>query len=163
MELIRYAPFALRVVERSGGKAAIIYRRKADKDGKDRLQRLAALSTLALTAAIPLVREAVAKSEIATPNAQRAINPVATPAVKPRRTVTLSAGKFHPLDADWGAKIACFAIIASGLVNADRLIKAAGLLQHADANEAAWWLGMLTRDENLRALRALRILTEAVE
>ena len=44
-----------------------------------------------------------------------------------------------------------------------RLGKAGNHFVSADAAEAAWWLGFLTRDDNLRALRALRILVEAVE
>ncbi len=157
MRLIRYAPFALRIVERSGGKAAIVYRRKADKNGKDRLQRLCAISTLAYTAGTPLLRDAVYKSVVEAPASRRAASE------EPRRTNGLSAGEFYPLDADWGAKVACFAYLAAGLGNAERLMKAAGQLRNADANEAAWWLGMLTRDDNTRPLRALRILTEAVE
>ena len=42
------------------------------------------------------------------------------------------------------------------------MANAADNLKHADGTEAAWWLGLLTRQDNLRALRALRILTEAV-
>jgi hypothetical protein len=38
---------------------------------------------------------------------------------------------------------------------------AAGHLKEADAAEAAWWLGAMTRRDGRRAIRALRILTEA--
>ena len=58
--------------------------------------------------------------------------------------------------------MACYAFVAQGLRNGERLLRAAGHLRHADGNEAAWWLGLLTRAEGGRAVRALRILTEAV-
>lgn len=150
MRKIRLAPFAVRVVERKRGKAAIIYRRQVDTKGQDRLQRLAALSPLAFTAATPMLREAVKESAIG----QR--QPVMT-------SQTLARGAFHPLDADWGARVACYGIIAAGLRNAERLLHPAGHLRRADANEAAWWLGLLTRNGKVRAIRALRILTEAVK
>ena len=150
MRKIRLAPFALRVVERKGGKAGVVYRRTVDPKGQDRLQRLAALSPLAFTAATPMLREAVKESAIA----QR--QPVMT-------SQTLARGAFHPLDADWGARVACYGIIAAGLRNAERVLHAAGQLRRADANEAAWWLGLLTRNGKVRAIRALRILTEAVK
>jgi len=147
---IRLAPFALRVVERKGGKAGIVYRRQVDAKGQDRLQRLSALSPLAFTAATPLLREAVKESAIA------ARKPVMT-------SQTLSIGAFHPLDGDWGARVACFSIIAAGLRNAERMISSVNHLRRADGNEAAWWLGLLTRNRKVRALRALRILTGAVK
>ena len=148
---IRQAPFALRVVQRGGGTAAIVYRRRSDANGRDRLQRVASLGPLAFTAATPLLREGVcrtAASETAAKNDQNEV---------------LAAGRFHPLDRDWGARIACFALLSMGLRDAERLIRAAGHLRHADPDEAAWWLGLLTRDDNTRALRAFRILTEAVD
>ena len=144
MTNIRQAPFALRIVQRKTGKAAIVYRRKADKKGVDRLQRVAAISPLAFTAATPLLREAVSRFES-------------------QKNLALTVGPFHPLDADYGARVACFALIATGLRDGERLTRAANHLRHADPNEAAWWLGLLTRDDNTRALRALRILTEAVQ
>lgn len=66
-KLIRAAPFALRVVQRKGGKAAIVYRRRADAQGRDRLQRVAAISPLAFTAATPLLRDAVSQSQLEKP------------------------------------------------------------------------------------------------
>lgn len=151
MTEIRRAPFALRVVQRKDGNAAILYRRKADPNGKDRLQRVAALSPLPYTIATPLLRDGIAQSA----NEIRAS----------RRTFgeRLCVGHYYPIDADWGAKIACFAILAAGLRDADRLMRALSHLRHANADEAAWWLGLLNREDNVRALRALRILTEAVE
>ena len=74
----------------------------------------------------------------------------------------LTTGPFHPLDADWGARVACYALVASGLRSAERLHCAASHLQHADETEAAWWLGLMARPNGKRAVRALRILTEAV-
>ena len=151
MTAIRQAPFALRVVERREGRAAIVYRRRADANGRDRLQRVAALSPLAFTVAATMLRAGV------------------TPASKNGRAPRvngkdpLNAGAYHPLDADWGAKIACFALLAAGLRDAERLIRAVGHLRNSNPDEAAWWLGLLTQEDNVRALRAFRILTEAVE
>jgi hypothetical protein len=34
---------------------------------------------------------------------------------------------------------------------------------HADAAEAAWWLALMVRPQGKRAIRALRILVEAVK
>ncbi len=149
MTRIRIAPFAIRVVQRKGGKAGIIYRRQADPKGRDRLQRLAALSPLAFSAAAPLLREAIKESV-----AQR--QPVLTSQV-------LATGAFHPLDADWGVRVACFALVGMGLRNAERLLRSVNHIRRADANEAAWWLGLMTRQGKSRAIRALRILTEAVK
>jgi hypothetical protein len=75
----------------------------------------------------------------------------------------LAAGPFYPLDPDWGARVACYSIVASGLRSADRLHKAAMNLQHADGAEAAWWFGVLRNGRARRAVRALRILLEAVK
>ena len=155
MRGIRNAPFALRVVQRKDGKAAIVYQRRPDNKGRDRLQRVAALSPLALTAATPLLRDAISKFRIL---GSRSKTDVREP-----RTVKLTTGPYHPLDSDWGARVACFAIISAGLRNGERLLRAVGHIRNADPNEAAWWLGMLTRDDNVRSLRALRILTEAVQ
>ncbi len=147
MTATRRAPFALRVVQRKGGRAAIVYRRQADATGRDRLGRLAAISPLGFTAALPLLRDAAVHS-----------------ASEPQRKVAagLTAGPFYPLADDWGVRVACFALLAAGLLDGERLARAADHVRAADPNEAAWWLGLLTRGENRRALRALRILTEAV-
>ena len=145
---VREAPFALRVVERKDGHAAIVYRRRADDKGRDRLQRVAAVGALAYTAGLPLLRQAVSKSQDPTRNTNGR---------------NLSAGRFYALDPDWGARVACYGLVASGLRDADRLSAAGRHLYAADAAEAAWWLGLITRDDGHRALRALRILVEAVE
>lgn len=143
---VRAASFALRVVRRHTGDAAIVYRRSLDEKQQERLTRMAAIGPLAFTAATPLLRAAV-----------RSVNGNGT---------RLAPGPFLPLDRDWGARVACFALLASGLRNTDRLSRVAERLRHADGAEAAWWLGLLTRSNGepaVRALRALRILTEAVE
>lgn len=150
MTRIRIAPFAVRIVQRKGGKAAIVYRRQGDAQGRDRLTRLAALSPLAFRAATPLVRESIKAA------AHAAGQPVPSGQL-------LTTGAFHPLDGDHGARLACFAVLASGLRQAERLLRSVGHLRRADANEAAWWLGLMTRQGKTRAIRALRILTEAVQ
>ena len=154
--IMREAPFALRVVQRQDGRAAIVYRRQGDAQGRDRLQRLGAIAPLALTAATPFLREAIARSRVAGEPQEAAPAPRG-------EFAELTTGSFHPLDADWGARVACFALIAAGLRDGERLLRAADHLRHADPVEAAWWLGMLTHADNARALRALRILTEAVQ
>lgn len=139
---VREASFALRVVRRRAGEAAILYRRRLTPKGNERLDRVAPISPLAFSAGAPLLRAAV-----------RAIA---------ESSGKLTPGPFHPLDADWGARVACYALVASGLRNADRLHRAAVNLQHADGTEAAWWLGIMARPNGKRAIRALRILVEAV-
>ena len=140
---IRRAPFALRVVRRHAGDAAILYRRRLTTNGKERLDRVAAISPLAFAAGAPLLRAAV-----------RAVgNPSAN----------LTTGPFHPLDPDWGARVACYAVVAAGLRNASRLHRAAENLRHADGTEAAWWFGLVGNGKGKRAVRALRIIVEAVK
>ena len=69
---------------------------------------------------------------------------------------------YEPIDDDTGARVASYAMIASGLRDADRLQRAATSLRHADGAEAAWWLGLMADGRRVRALRSLRILVEAV-
>jgi len=140
---IRQAPFALRVVRRASGDAAIVYRRRLTERGEERLDRIAAISPLAFSAAARLLREAV--KAIGGPKAR------------------LATGPFHPLDPDWGARAACYALVTRGLRSADRMYRASENLRHADGVEAAWWFGLITNSKGRRALRALRILTEAVK
>jgi len=147
---VRQSPFALRVVQRKWGRAAIVYRRQPDGSGRDRLQRVAALSPLAFRAAQPMLRDAVWAADGAgkpTPPAHEVLTP----------------GQFHAMDAEWGVRVGCFALIAAGLRDGERLLRAADHLRHAAPDQAAWWLGLLTQPNNSRPLRALRILTEAVE
>ena len=140
---IRQASFALRVVRRRAGDAAILYRRRLTKKNEERLDRIAPISPLAFSAGSPLIRASVRAAE--------------------GPTARLTTGPFHPLDDDWGARAACYALVAAGLRNAERLHRAAVNLQHADPAEAAWWLGLMARADGKRALRALRILVEAVK
>lgn len=140
---VRKAPFALRIVRRRDGDAAILYRRRLTEKGEERLDRVAAISPLAFSASQSLLRAAVRASS----------GPVAK----------LNYGPFHPLDADWGARVAAFSLLARGLRNAERIHKSASHLKHADATEAAWWLGLMERPGGRRAIRALRILSEAVK
>lgn len=137
----RAAPFALRVVSRSQGLAAIVYRRRVNDRMEERFDRVAALSPLALTAGSGLLRSAV----------KAAGGP-------PR----LQPGPFQPLDADWGARIAGFALVARGLRDARRLSKSAEHFRAADPAEAAAWFGRMQDGRGKRWVRALRIITEAV-
>lgn len=139
---VRQASFALRVVRRRSGDAAIVYRRSLNGRGQERLTRIAAVGPLAFSAGAGLLRAAV-----------RAVG---------GRGAKLSEGPFHPLDPDWGARAACFALLARGLRNARRLHTSAEHLRHADGAEAAWWFGLMSQAGGRRAVRALRILTEAV-
>lgn len=140
---IRQAPFALRVVRRRAGDAAILYRRSLDRRQRERLTKIAPLGPLAFSAAAGLLRAAVRATRGPTPR--------------------LQPGPFYPLDPDWGARVACYALVAAGLRQTPGLQKAADHLRHADPVEAAWWLGLMTRPDGRRARRALRILVEAVK
>lgn len=140
---VRRASFALRVVRRRGGDAAILYRRRLTEKGEERLDRVAAVSPLAFSSSQGLMRAAV-----------RAIS---GPAAK------LNYGPYHPLDDDWGARVGAFALISRGLRNAERLHTSASHLQRADGTEAAWWMGLMEKSGGKRAVRALRILAEAVK
>lgn len=144
-EAIRAAPFALRLVRRKAGRAAIVYRRQANAEGLDRLQRVAALNPLAYQAALPLLREAVRAS-----------------ALEPDGP-SLAPGPYKPLNSNWGPRVACLALVCAGLRDAERMALAAGHLRRLDSALAAWWLGRLMQDDSVRALRALRILVEAVQ
>jgi len=163
MPNIRHAPFALRIVQRKDGKAGIVYQRRPNEDGHDRLQRIASISTLAFTAGMPLLRDAVSKSQLYNNGVTSKAGVHRKSNEKSSGIIELRTGPYFPLDADWGARVACFAIISSGLRDGERLLKTVGHIRNADPNESAWWLGLLTKDGNVRALRALRILTEAVQ
>jgi hypothetical protein len=140
---IRQASFAMRVVRRRAGQAAVLYRRSLNSRQQERLTKVASISPLAFTAGLPLIRAA--------------LRAMAGPAAK------LAEGPFHPFDENWGARVACYALVASGLRNPERLHQAAGHLQHADGAEAAWWLGLMAAARTRRPVRALRILVEAVK
>lgn len=141
---VRDASFALRVVRRHGGDAGILYRRTLTTKRVERLTRIRAISPLAFSAAMPLLRSAVRGSGGAT-------------------GARLSTGPYHALDSDWGARVACYALVVSGLRDGGRMARAAAQLKEADAAEAAWWFGAMTRRDGRRAIRALRILTEATK
>ena len=140
---VREASFALRVVRRRSGYAAILYRRSLTEKHEERLSRIGAISPLAFSAGAALLREA-ARAMAGSP-------------------VKLTTGPFPPRDMDWGARVACSPLVAQGLRNAGRLHKAAENLRLADGTEAAWWFGLMNRPGGKRAVRALRILTEAVK
>lgn len=148
-EAIRAAPFALRLVRRKAGRAAIVYRRQANAQGLDRLQRVAALSPLAYQAALPLLREAARASTDRGASADGG--------------AALSLDRYKPLDSTWGPRVACLALVCAGLRDVERMALAAGHLRRLDGALAAWWLGRLLQNDHGRALRALRILVEAVQ
>lgn len=136
---LRNSNFALRVVQRKSGTAGHIYQRKPDVNGRNRLQRIATLSPLAFSAGLGFLKES------AEMNGQ------------------LEVGPYYPVGDDWGARVACYAMVSSRLSDAERLIRSASNFRDADPNEASWWLGRLMRDNGSRTLRALRILSEAVK
>ena len=138
---IRNASFALRIVHRRAGDAAILYRRTLNQRQQERLTKIAPISPLAFAAGFGLLRSAGRANGL----------------------TKLAPGPFHPLDPDWGARVACYALVAAGLRNPDRLHRAAEELRHADGSEAAWWFGLMTSRNGKRAIRALRILVEAVK
>ena len=70
---------------------------------------------------------------------------------------------YYILDEDGGALVACYALVARGLRNASGLHNAADNLRRSDGTEAAWWMGLMTGGKRVRAMRALRILIEAVK
>ncbi len=142
MMKIREAQFALRVVQRTSGKAAIVYRRQIDDNQRERLMRVGAISSFAFIAGKSFLQEAV-----------KAVN---------KKAGKLPTGPFHPLDEEWGPRVACYALVGSGIVDTDKLYKASENLRRSDSAEAAWWLGLMTRTNNSRPTRALRIIAEAV-
>ena len=113
------------------------------EDG-ERLVRIGSISPLAFSAGAVLLRTAVR-------------------ATAGSKAIRLEVGPWLPLDDEWGAKVACYASIGEGLRNSERLVRAATHLKGADPIEAAWWLGLMHEHGSGRAVRALRILVEAVE
>jgi hypothetical protein len=138
---VREASFALRVVKRKAGTAAIIYRRSLKTTGEERLTRVAAISPLAFSAGASLLRASVRGASV----------------------TKFKPGPFYPLDQDYGVRVACYALVASGLRSATAMHNAAASLKRSDATEAAWWLGLMSGTRRVRAIRALRILVEAVK
>ena len=141
---IRSALFAMRVVRRKSGAAAIIYRRTLKESGEERLTRVAAIGPLAYTAGASLLRGAVQTSD-------------------GRRLSKLEPGPFYAFDPDAGVRVACYALICRGLRNPAGLHHAAENLRRAEPTEAAWWFGLMTAGKGVRAVRALRIMVEAVK
>ncbi len=113
------------------------------KRHEERFDRVAAVGPLAFSAGARLMREG---ARAASGNGVR-----------------LAPGPFLSLDPDWGARIACYGLLARGLRNAWRLHKAAEQLRAADGAEAAWWFGLMINGSGQRAVRALRILVAAVK
>ena len=142
MRSVREALFALRVVRRRGGNAAIVYRRTLNRNKEERLARVAAIGPLAFTAGLLLLRVAARGSE--------------------GRKTKLEPGPYIALSPDWGVRVACYALVVRGLRNADRMYRAANHLRDADPTEAAWWFAVMTGRGGKRGVRALRVLTEAV-
>jgi len=138
---VRDAFFALRIVKRKTGAAAIVYRRSLKTTGEERLTRVAAIGPLAFSAGASFLRAAVRGAAVGK----------------------LAPGPFYPLDPDYGARVACYALLTSGLREASAMHNAADAMKRADATEAAWWLGLMSGSRRARARRALRILVEAVK
>ncbi len=138
---VREASFALRIVKRNSGTAAIVYRRSLKTNGEERLARVAAIGALAFSAGASLLRASVRGANV----------------------TKFAPGPFYPLDQDFGARVACYALVTSGLRNATAMHNAADSMKRADATEAAWWLGLMSGARRVRAIRALRILVEAVK
>jgi hypothetical protein len=149
---VRTFPYALRLVGRKGGRAAVVYRRQADEQGRDRLQRVGALAPLAYQAALPMLREAV-RASANTENGAGAAT----------LNGPSASGAFKPLDSVWGPRVACLTLACAGLRDGERMARAADHLRRLDGALAAWWLGRLLRGDDARPLRALRILIEAVQ
>ena len=118
----------------------------------ERLTRVTSISPLAFASGASLIRQAVREG-----------SKEAGGKVSNRTRSTLEPGPFYPLDPDWGARVACYAMVASGLRNAEHLHRSAGHLQLSDPGEAAWWFGMMRNGRLTRTRRALRILLEAVK
>jgi hypothetical protein len=146
---LRNAPFAVRITRRDGNLAATIYRRTLNSRRLNRLARLTAIGPAAFTAATPLLRAALNAADRAALNAAD-------------RTARFDPGPYLPIDANWGVRLACFGLVGTGLRDTSRLVQTARRLRDADATEASWWLGQMTSPTGPRAVRALRILLEAV-
>lgn len=135
--------YILKIRRSKGEIVGTLYRRHLDNQDEEKITRLAGISPRALLSGYPLLRVAVQDSQ--------------------KQELLLEAGKCYELETDWGVRVACYALVASGLRDDDRLRQAAANLQYCDGAEAAWWLGLMTRPNGLRAVRALRILVEAVK
>ena len=139
--------FAVKVFKRKEGLGAIVYRWQASDQGEDHLTPVASLTPIAYQAALSLLREAVRESADEGDKA----------------TVSLTPGQYLQVDSTWGPRLATAALVCTGLRDIERMAVACGHLRHMNGGIAAWWLGRLLWRDNGRALRALRILVEAVQ
>ena len=153
---LKEAPYAVRATRRNGAEVVHVYRREPDAKRRDRLQRLVTLGPLARQAGEALLRRAV-DADPKPPVARRRGKGTGRPAVWP-----LAVGPFRAVTAEWGARIALFALVARGLRDAARLPLAAGHVAEMTGTDAAWWVGLATGARADRGLRALRILVDAV-
>ena len=81
-----------------------------------------------------------------------------------RLSTGFGGGKTHTLMSLWHlSKNIKDHKIWTDLRNASRLHTAAENLRRADGVEAAWWFGLIEGSHRKRAVRALRILVEAVK
>jgi len=152
------APYAIRITVRREGETVLVYRRAPDASRRDRLQRIATIGPLARTVADGMLRRAAEGTEEPDAQAGRRRRKV----IPPDDSWPLAVGKYHPMRAEWGARLACLAIVSKGVRDHDRLAIAAGRITGLSGTDAAWWVGLLTGPGAERAARALRILTEAV-
>ncbi len=98
---LKNAPFSFRITFRKGGEAAIIYRRMLDKRSRETLQRIVAVSPQAFAAGRGLFNAAVKD-------------------IRGNSNTVVSNGHHQSLDADWGARIACFGFVSSGLADPEK-------------------------------------------
>lgn len=148
------SPFRIRINIGTGGLIATLYRRETDpKDGEVKPMRVCTINALAYTAGKPLVRDAITagKALWVVRGKRGAI------AESPR------AGQTYSICSDWGPRIGCYGLLATGLGDGDRLYYASSYFSRMDSAEAAWWFGALLSDRSDRTVRALRILSGAVE
>ncbi len=75
-------------------------RRSLGANHQERLTRIKSISPLAFSAGAYLLRAAVRAGS--------------------GKDAKLTTGPFHPLDADWGARVGCYVVVGSGLRNAER-------------------------------------------
>ncbi len=87
----REAAFALRIVRRRAGDAAVFYRRTLKKRHEERLTKVGPISPLAYTAGTPLLRTAVRRTS--------------------GQPTKLTPGPYLPLDDDWRARVACYILL----------------------------------------------------
>jgi len=177
---LKDAPYALRLTRRDGAEVVHVYRRQPDANHRDRLQRLVTLGPLARQAGEALLRRAVDDGQIVptpalqgrrkgwgSPDGTSPADP--SPTVRgrgkgagPAKAWPLPVGPFRAVSAEWGARVALFALVARGLRDASRLPLAARHVAEMSGTDAAWWVGLATGPRADRGLRALRILTDAV-